>query len=591
MVRRAPERNGRPGGGVLLISAIAIAACSSPKAERSPDARTPEPRSVVLFVSDALRACSLHLHGYPIATTPRLDEFARQATVFSRHYAHSPSTPGSISQLMTGRLMSPWLLETRPVVTEARRPPRDMMVLPDLLRQAGLRTGLVTTHHAFFEGARLLEHFDFSVVLDPPHGLAYGNVEALSAPVESFLESVAREEAPFFLYIHAMDTHSPYQGWRMPPPPELPKARRYAAYDARIKDVDDWFGRLLDRLKRLNLDDSTIVIFTSDHGEDHREEGHQSWNAHHGFTLRASQLHVPMVVRVPGGKRAGWVHEGATGHFDLAPTLLSLVTGSSLPARFRVDGRDLSRLWDEGGETVAPDRPIPVYNRRYWGFFIDEHLVRFDAWGGELAEFVFEASDLNYPHPVQVEVKDAEAGARLVERRRQALSEYLAFPPARLQDRERVGVPTWIEADEETSPTYILDPLDNRWTARTWMSLECSPAETCPPLELGMPWVPGTYRLSVRLSRKSHTSYAQHFTLEVGGEEGEVERVDVRPGQGTVVPVGTYTVGGFLHLRLSKPKGGVALDGLEIERVGGEESQPRERADREERLRALGYLE
>ena len=591
MVHRSRLRGGRARRVLTFLALITLAACSG--TDRPPrEGVAPGARNVVIFVSDALRASSLRLHGYPIATTPHLDAFAREATVFSRHYAHYPATPGSISQLMTGRLMSPWLLDARPAVVEARQLPEDMMVLPSLLGRAGFRTGLVTTHQVFFENAPLLEHFDVPVVLDPPPGRAFADVDALTAPVEHFLESVARQHTPFFLYVHAMDTHSPYEGWTRPPPVDLPKAKRYGAYDARVQDIDQWFGRLLGLLERLDLAATTAVVFTSDHGEDHREEGRQLWNKHHGFTLRETQVHIPMVVRVPDDVRPGSVHEGATGHIDLAPTLLSLTLGPEALSGSRVDGVDLSRFWSEGHEQVDPDRPIPVYNDRYWGFFVGRRLVRFDPWGGHLAEFTFHPNELNYPRPVEVTPTLTEAGRRLVGMRRESLAEYLAFPPGGVRDRERVGVPNWIETDEEAAPTYAYDPNDGRWMARTWMQLECSPTETCPPLEVGMPWVAGRYRLHLRLVKKGLFAPYQHrLVLEVDGGAGWAEPLEVRPGESPRVEVGTHDIGDFLRLRLSRPAGGVALEGLEIERVGADVGQPLDLGEREEQLRALGYLE
>jgi arylsulfatase A-like enzyme len=549
-------------------------------------------RNVVFFVSDALRACSLRLYGYPIATSPRLDAFAEGATVFARHMAHYPATPGSVSQIMTGRLMSPWLLEVRPAVTEARRPPSDMLTLPARLRRAGFRTGLVTTHYAFFRDAPLLQDFDYSVVVGPPPGGAWADATALTPGVREFLTSVARQRTPFFLYVHAMDTHSPYSGWHRAPPPGLPKARRYAAYDARIEDVDAWFGSLLDLLERLRLDKTTVVVFTSDHGEDHGETGPNPWDRFHGFTLRESALHVPLVIRVPDDPRPGRVYEGATGHFDLAPTLFTLATGSAAPSAFPADGVNLSRFWKDGSQVTARDRAIPAFNPRYWGFFSGERLVRFDAWGGILSEFTFVRNPLNYPRPLEVKPSLPRLGKQLVDERRRGLAQYLAFPPAKsLRDREAIGVPTWVETSKAGAPTYEADPTDNRWTVNAWMSLRCFPGETCPPLEVATPWVPGRYRLSVQLAEnEAYASYRNRFRLQVLSPGGS-STVKIRPHGRHLVDAGIHHIGDMLRLRVSSSGGGVAVRGLVIERQEAAPSPSPDSVQREEQLRALGYLE
>jgi arylsulfatase A-like enzyme len=595
------SRSFRPGhsaavrvGALLtlaLLLLVRLPGCSTePRSQVRPGSL--HKRNVVVFVSDALRACSLPIYGYPIDTTPRLDAFARRATVFARHMAHYPATPGSVSQMMTGRLMSPWLLEVRPAVTEARRPPEDMRTLPARLRDAGFRTGLVTTHYLFFRGAPLLRDFDYSVVVGPPPGHAWAAAPALTPGVQEFLTSVARQRTPFFLYVHAMDTHSPYEGWHLAPPRDLPKARRYAAYDARIEDVDQWFGSLLDLLGRLRLDETTVVVFTSDHGEDHGEMGPNLWDRFHGFTLRESILHVPLIIRVPEDPHPGRVYEGTTAHFDLAPTLFALATGNDAPSGFPADGMNLSRFWKDGSHLTAQDRAIPAFNPRYWGFFSGERLVRFDAWGGQLSEFTFARDQLNYPRPVEVKLSQPSLGKRLVEERRRDLAQYLAFPPTEsLRDQEAIGVPTWVETSKTEAPTYEADPTDDRWTVNAWMILRCFPEETCPPLEVATPWVPGRYRLSVQLAEDGeYASYRNRFRLQVLSPGGP-STVMIRPRGRHLVDAGVHQIGDMLRLRVSSSEGGVAVHGLVIEREQAAPSRPRDSREREEQLRALGYLE
>ena len=172
---------------------------------------------------------------------------------------------------------------------------------------------------------------------------------------------------PVFLFMHLFDAHDPYT----PPEPfasmfgagyEGPIDGRevtgeaslvqpgmaredldhlLALYDGGIAWVDSEVGRFLDGLAELGLEENTLVVITSDHGEEFFEHDRKT----HRKQLYRESVHVPLVMRWPGRLPEGVRISGPTGIVDVAPTILSAV---GLPAPTASPGIDLARLAREG---------------------------------------------------------------------------------------------------------------------------------------------------------------------------------------------------------------------------------------------------
>ncbi|MCA9580024.1 MAG: sulfatase-like hydrolase/transferase, partial [Myxococcales bacterium] len=113
----------------------------------------------------------------------------------------------------------------------------------------------------------------------------------------------------------------------------------YAArYDGELRYVDDQLARLLAALEARGLDEDTLVVVTSDHGEDMGEHG--VWFSH-GWTLFDPALHVPLVLALPGGLPEGRRYEDLVQSVDVLPTVLALL-GREHGAP--TQGRDLRAL-------------------------------------------------------------------------------------------------------------------------------------------------------------------------------------------------------------------------------------------------------
>ena len=313
--------------------------------------------NVLLVSLDTLRADHLGCYGYERATSPVIDELAAAGVLFRQHVASAPSTLDSHASLLTslnptahGARVSP----PSPLAGEA-------VTLAERLAGAGFTTA------AFTGGGQL----------DRTFGLAQGfglYTDDHKPFEESVDEAVAwlseREDDRWFLFLHTYQPHHPYRphgrlskrfsrGYQGPLPEvisvdlvrrintgDLPidaadLAYIVARYDGEIAYTDRHLGRLFRFLRDNGQWDRTLVVVTSDHGEEFGEHGWVAWHSH---TLYDELLWIPLVMRLPGNF-AGTVVDEQTRAVDVLPTLLdalglprdeAMVGSSLLP---RLDGR------------------------------------------------------------------------------------------------------------------------------------------------------------------------------------------------------------------------------------------------------------
>jgi membrane-anchored protein YejM (alkaline phosphatase superfamily) len=125
---------------------------------------------------------------------------------------------------------------------------------------------------------------------------------------------------------------------------EGPLAQKFADYRTSVHFVDSLIGSVLDDLARRGLQEDTVVIITSDHGEEFDDSG--AGLKDHGSGYTPYQLQVPMIISVPG--RAPSVYRHRSSHYDLVPTLMQDVLGCSNPPSDFSSGRNLfsAKDWD-----------------------------------------------------------------------------------------------------------------------------------------------------------------------------------------------------------------------------------------------------
>jgi arylsulfatase A-like enzyme len=284
------------------------------------------PKSILLIVVDTLRAGRLGAYGHWRPTSPEIDGLARESIVFLQAFANAPWTLPSVGSLLTGLDPSRHgagrvLRRDGKVVSIGRGKSfhgidQSAPTLAEILSAEGYDTAAFVNNpmlSALFGFARGFDHFDWSDDTRPG-----------SDVVRSAGEWLARERrGPFFVWVHLMDPHLPYApaphvrgrftagiagemqlpisdivGLRTQAPRLSEEQRRFirAAYDEEVASVDEQVGRLLRILDEEGLDEETLVILTSDHGEELFEHG----GFEHGHAFHQEVLHVPLLIRWPG---------------------------------------------------------------------------------------------------------------------------------------------------------------------------------------------------------------------------------------------------------------------------------------------------
>jgi len=356
----------------------------------------PAPRAPIVFVSaDTFAARNASLYGYPRATTPVLDDLARESVVFRRCRANAPWTIPSYMSQLTGlyprahRLPEVEGLERPPTPWEQEQLAPNRWTLAEALRAAGYRTAAFVDNPLLAQGfgfAQGFDHYDTSAaeigLEDPEGGLRHIVPRALA-----WLDGLAEDE-PYFLFLQCFDAHAPYvpvEPWKgsfdgdgvLDPEHEvrvgrkqlfvygliphhialahaegdtLPERMRTApiatAYDEKLREIDATLGELFAELERRGRFDRAWVVFSADHGESLL--GHD-FHFNHAL-LYADTLHVPLVVRPPGGVPGGRTVEGTVQLVDLYPTLLD--AAGLDPRRDYLHGRSLVPALR--GEELAP---------------------------------------------------------------------------------------------------------------------------------------------------------------------------------------------------------------------------------------------
>jgi arylsulfatase A-like enzyme len=277
------------------------------------------------------------------------------------------------------------------------------VTVAELLQGEGFATGAVVTSWFVSANYGFDRGFDWFQDLDQTtHEKTGKTVDARRVIdlAEEWLED--RADQPFFLFLHLYDVHYDYK----PPPPyrELfatdyqgprRKYRRYkfykrnpltaerltfeeSMYDGEIRYVDDQLARLYAILDRLGLQENTLIVVTSDHGEEFGERG--SWG--HGHTLFEEQVHVPLVIAGPGIEASQTI-AAQVGLVDLPPTLLELAGLSPLAGMHGQSLVPLLRGRTGSGrspamagrpallETSRFDTNLIGPRRRGWKFLID----------------------------------------------------------------------------------------------------------------------------------------------------------------------------------------------------------------------------
>ena len=389
-----------------LLLLLPLTSCSKRQQQPAPTGSTaadtaktsPEPTdqqtadydvgNVILISVDTLRADRLNCYGYrQRRVSPNIDALAADGILFDNHIAASPwTTPAHLSMFTSLHPTSHGITTPFGNVLDQMEQGRPFNKLP------GSATTLaeVLTTHGFTSAA-----FTGGVSVDPQIGFDQGfmtyttnmyrlNEKNMSQLIDWF-DSL--RDLRLFVFWHTFELHAPYLGTSfldglLPPetvaalqdylgqlagqpinPVDTPNVAGYLLYDhgaynlqvteamyvGGIHSFDRWFGRLIQSLRELGQYDRSLIIFTSDHGEEFADHDPRCIYNWHGHTLYEELLRIPLIIKLPGQRYAGTRVSAVCRTVDIMPTILD--TLSIPPTGLSMQGVSLRPLWEQ------PDSP------------------------------------------------------------------------------------------------------------------------------------------------------------------------------------------------------------------------------------------
>ncbi len=350
-------------------------------------ATVPASPNVLLIVLDTVRAKSLSLYGHGRPTTPQLEAFARTGVRFDMALSTASWTAPAHGSMFTGLYAGTLNVGWRNPLAE------DFLTMAESLRDRGYETAAFVGNTV---GCTFERGLDQGFLQYRDYPMSLGQLARSSALIRGvfdihrfrrvlgWYEALGRKSAPdvtaqfvswldrktprpYYAFLNYFDAHDPYvppkpydtmfgpnprnnpwmaKRWWHPPTPG-DTAAELKAYEGAIAYLDHEIGKLFDELRRRGQLDNTLVIITSDHGEEFAEHGGMG----HGRSLFGEIVHVPLVVSFPPAVPAGAVVTPPVTIRDIPATIDGLLGGTGTPYA----GRSLARYW---GPTPEPGEPV-----------------------------------------------------------------------------------------------------------------------------------------------------------------------------------------------------------------------------------------
>lgn len=295
--------------------------------------------NVLYIMTDQQRADTLGCYGNPKVETPHLDRLASEGVRFDSCYATQPVCSPCRASMATG--LYPHATGVVDNCADGNPDlPRDLFTWPEAFREAGYRTAYVGKWHLGCPPV--------------PNGIEVWHGYNTGWPhwIDETGQYRPDEETDFTLGFLRENRDRPFMCWLSWYPPHTPKTvpdEDYEHYRGRFEDKDqdlyhamvrrlDWnVGRILKTLDELELREKTLVVFTSDHGENFPLR----WNNHHKRLCYDASACVPLIWSLPGVLPRGAVRSDVISMVDVPITILDQC-GLSWPADLH--GRSASRL-------------------------------------------------------------------------------------------------------------------------------------------------------------------------------------------------------------------------------------------------------
>ena len=335
---------------------------------RHPAQDKQRPPDVFIYLIDALRADHLGCYGYHRETSPFIDSFAAQCTLYENAHTAATWTLPSVATLLSGLHGT-----VHGAMHTCDRLADWPVLLPEMLHSAGYVTRCITANVSVTAETGFDQGYDEFIYLR----LAWSSWINMMAGKRLRAEDPSQ---PVFMFLHIMDPHGPY----------IPKPENFALfdrgfegrcdgssnalnalsylypdlsdvdvqhlldlYDAQVYEADRAFGDFIATLKKFDRYENSIILLLSDHGEAFAEHDTRA----HGFDLNQETMHVMLLIRFPNGEHAGVRVTRPVSLVDVLPTLLAEV-GLSPDLPYALPGANLRQA------AMLPDseRRLPVYS-------------------------------------------------------------------------------------------------------------------------------------------------------------------------------------------------------------------------------------
>ncbi len=311
---------------------------------------------IILYVLDALRADHIGCYGYERDITPNIDRLARKGVIFENCFTSTTWTRPVAASLLTGAYPAVHKTRFRENMFSV-----DLKRLPEMLQEAGFKTAAFNTMGNIAGEIGFNRGFDhyFDLFREPAliarrqklnaarEGLLHTAETEIALPLAEDINDyllpwlAEHREANTFSFVWSIETHEPYGA----PEPfrhyagavrrsgegesddirsagKADRDRLRNLYDDGIFYNDHCLGLLFKELQRLGIYDETLFIILGDHGEAFYEHGFYT----HGHPPYEELIHVPLIMKFPGGQFAGKQEVGMVELIDVAPTITAVAT-------------------------------------------------------------------------------------------------------------------------------------------------------------------------------------------------------------------------------------------------------------------------